>query len=519
RFKGRAADEEVKQLREKMPDAIRSNPELEQHLVKSREDLSPLRVLELFRRITDEDCELLWVSATSSRPENMLLQVLPVPPVPIRPSVAVDGGGGGSNEDDLTIKLQEVIDVNIALKMALSGAPMRMVVEDWDFLQTQVAQYINGEMPGLPKPIGASRPIRGICQRLKGKTGRFRGNLSGKRVDFSARTVISPDPNLRIDQARPTNIFISLTLTLSFVGVPEHVAMIMTYPQQVNDINIAQMRALVRNGAGVMCLSADFHCRHYRCRHRSSKSSLADIDCAGILLLQAQRLKVGDIVERHMMDGDVVLFNRQPSLHKMSIMAHHAKVMQWRTFRFNECVCSPYNADFDGDEMNMHLPQTEEARAEADQLMGVAHNLVTPRNGEPLVAATQDFLTAAYLLTQRDVFFDRESFCRVVAYLGDAGEHIDVPVAAILKPVQLWTGKQVVSLLVRPNKVSPLRVDLEMKEKNYTSDAYFCPNDGYVCFHDGELVSGNLAKKTLGDGSKTGLFYTLIRQHGSPAAA
>ncbi|CAN0536963.1 unnamed protein product [Ectocarpus sp. 12 AP-2014] len=132
--------------------------------------------------------------------------------------------------------------------------------------------------------------------------------------------------------------------------------------------------------------------------------------------------------------------------------------MPWRTFRFNECVCSPYNADFDGDEMNMHLPQTEEARAEASQarrcyLMAVPYNLVTSRNGEPLVAATQDFLTAAYLITQRDIFFDRETFCKVASYLGDAGEQVDIPPPAIMKPVALWTGKQVrVSVLDRGHR-------------------------------------------------------------------
>jgi DNA-directed RNA polymerase III subunit RPC1 len=124
--------------------------------------------------------------------------------------------GGGSNEDDLTVKLQEILDVNVALELAMTRGPQtRTIMEEWDFLQVQVAQYINGEMPGLQRPIG-SKPIRGLCQRLKGKQGRFRGNLSGKRVDFSARTVISPDPNLRVDQ----------------VGVPVHVAKIMTYPGQ-----------------------------------------------------------------------------------------------------------------------------------------------------------------------------------------------------------------------------------------------------------------------------------------------
>ena len=108
-----------------------------------------------------------------------------------------------------------------------------------------------------------------------------------------------------------------------------------------------------------------------------------------------------------MCDGDVVLFNRQPSLHRISIMSHKAKILAGRTFRFNECVCTPYNADFDGDEMNLHLPQTEEAKAEADVLMGNKNNLVTPRNGELMIAATQDFLTGAYLLTQKDMFFNR----------------------------------------------------------------------------------------------------------------
>jgi DNA-directed RNA polymerase III subunit RPC1 len=107
----------------------------------------------------------------------------------------------------------------------------------------------------------------------------------------------------------------------------------------------------------------------------------------------AEELKVGDIVERHLDTGDIVLFNRQPSLHKVSIMAHQVRVMPWRTFRFNECACTPYNADFDGDEMNLHVPQTEEARAEALTLMSVTQNLITPRNGEPLIAATQDFLS------------------------------------------------------------------------------------------------------------------------------
>lgn len=113
----------------------------------------------------------------------------------------------------------------------------------------------------------------------------------------------------------------------------------------------------------------------------------------------AEELKIGDIVERHMENGDVVLFNRQPSLHRVSIMAHKARIMPFRTLRFNECVCTPYNADFDGDEMNIHFPQSEEARAEARILMDVKQNLLVPRSGDPLIAPTQDFLTSCYLIT------------------------------------------------------------------------------------------------------------------------
>jgi DNA-directed RNA polymerase III subunit RPC1 len=228
----------------------------------------------------------------------------------------------------------------------------------------------------------------------------------------------------------------------------------------------------------------------------------------------AKSLREGDTVERHMEDGDVVLFNRQPSLHKVSIMAHRAKVQDWRTFRFNTCVCAPYNADFDGDEMNMHLPQTEEARTEAALLMGVHNNLITPRNGEPLVAASQDFLSAAYILTQRDQFFTFEQFCSIVSYYGDADEHIDIPQPTIFKPITLWTGKQIFSTMIRPNKDAKVLINFETKEKNYHKNKHFCQNDGWVAFRNSELISGNIAKKTIGDGSKTGLLYVMLRDFG-----
>jgi DNA-directed RNA polymerase III subunit RPC1 len=216
KYKGRHLEEGLEDLMDSLDLALNNNKDLNTTLsgpTPPPDDLLPTKVLDLFRKIPDDDCEIMWFNPLIGRPENLILQNLLVPPVPIRPSVAMDVGGG-SNEDDLTVKLQEILDVNVALELALTKGPhTRTIMEEWDFLQLQVAQYINGETPGLQKPIGA-KPMRGLCQRLKGKQGRFRGNLSGKRVDFSARTVISPDPNLRVNQ----------------VGVPRQVAVVMTYP-------------------------------------------------------------------------------------------------------------------------------------------------------------------------------------------------------------------------------------------------------------------------------------------------
>lgn len=228
----------------------------------------------------------------------------------------------------------------------------------------------------------------------------------------------------------------------------------------------------------------------------------------------ANELKIGDIVERHLENDDCVLFNRQPSLHRVSIMAHRAKIMPFRTLRFNECVCKPYNADFDGDEMNIHLPQTFEAQAEARILMDVKNNLMIPRSGDPLVSATQDFLTSSYLITYKDRFLNRAEFMRICAYFGDAEERIEIPPPTIIKPIELWTGKQVINVLLRPNRQTKVVVNTVVKEKFYSgSGEVMCKKDGWVVFKNSELLCGGLGKTTMGAESKTGLMYSLIRDN------
>ncbi|KAK4479526.1 hypothetical protein RD792_015042 [Penstemon davidsonii] len=432
--------------------------------------LDPKLVHHLLRNMLDEDCELLYIN---DRPEKLIITNILVPPIAIRPSVFVNGATQ-SNENDITERLKRIIQANASLRK--------------DMLEpTNYSKCLESQ----PK-----KTLSGFVQRLNGKQGRFRGNLSGKRVEFTGRTVISPDPNLKITE----------------VAIPILMARILTYPERVSHHNIEKLKLCVRNGpnkypGAKFIRLPDGH-----------EISLV----ASIRKRHADELKYGYIVHRHLEDGDVVLFNRQPSLHRMSIMCHRARIMPWRTLRFNESVCNPYNADFDGDEMNMHVPQTEEARTEALMLMGVQNNLCTPKNGEILVASTQDFLTSSYLITRKDTFYDRASFSLMCSYMGDAMDPIDLPTPAVLKPIELWTGKQLFSILLRPHAKMRVYVNLTTSEKNYdkpTDKETMCPKDGFVYIRNSELICGQLGKATLGNGNKDGLYSVLLRDYKAHAAA
>ncbi|KAJ7929053.1 hypothetical protein B0H13DRAFT_1965408 [Mycena leptocephala] len=451
KFRAKKTASELEAFRKTFESAIEFQKELAMYVNKPvYEDLHPLKVLDLFRRISDEDCELLGLRPAFGRPEEFIWQYISVPPVCIRPSVAQDGA---STEDDLTVKLGEIVFTNALIKQGISkGSPTPQFMEQWEFLQVCVAMYVNSETPGIQQQ--GQKPIRGFVQRLKGKQGRFRGNLSGKRL-----------------------------------------------------------RRAVRNGPEVHP-GANFVARG------ENKKFLK----FGNRAMIADGLAVGDVVERHVIDGDIVLFNRQPSLHKLSIMCHRAKVRPWRTFRLNECVCGPYNADFDGDEMNLHVPQTEEARTEALELMSVKHNLVTPRNGEPVIAAIQDFITGSFLLSRKDLFLDRRQFTQICCYFADANMQIDIPPPTIWKPVRLWTGKQVFNVLMRPNKQSKIRVNVESKchkweeakPSNYPFIANpandLSPNDGWLVIVNSEIMCGVMDKATS-------IFGVIMRDYGPHEAA
>jgi len=451
--------------------------------------LTPIEVRARLERIPDDDLKLIGIDPESARPEWMVLTVLPVPPVSVRPSITLESGV--RSEDDLTHKLVDIIRINERLRENIEAGAPQLIIEDlWELLQYHVTTYFDNEVSGIPPARHRSgRPLRTLSQRLKGKEGRFRSNLSGKRVDFSARTVISPDPNLSINE----------------VGVPEEIAKILTVPERVTQWNLEEMKKLVIRGP------FNHPGANYIIRPDGRR---IDLRYPKDLKAIADNLTPGYIVERHIRDGDIVLFNRQPSLHRMSIMAHRVKVLPYKTFRLNLCVCPPYNADFDGDEMNLHVPQSEEARAEARILMLVQEQILSPRYGGPIMGAIQDYITGAFLLTRKSTFLRRREVCRLLYNAGYTGP---LPPPAIKYPEKLWTGKQLVSLFLPKDLNFAARSNICAKCDTCLEED--CPYDAYVSVKNGLLISGVLDKKLIGAGQPESLLHFIVKDYGSDAAS
>eukprot|EP00550_Attheya_septentrionalis_P004519 CAMPEP_0198286032 /NCGR_PEP_ID=MMETSP1449-20131203/5209_1 /TAXON_ID=420275 /ORGANISM="Attheya septentrionalis, Strain CCMP2084" /LENGTH=1754 /DNA_ID=CAMNT_0043983651 /DNA_START=129 /DNA_END=5393 /DNA_ORIENTATION=- len=436
------------------------------------------KIMEIFSRMKDEDCKSLGLDITWARPEWFLVSVVPVPPIHVRPSVSM---GNASSEDDLTHQLVNVIKSNIALKQAITNGEPNIIVEQFEqSLQHNVAAFMDNEIRGMPQVTQRSgRPLKTIQQRLKGKEGRIRGNLMGKRVDFSARTVITADPNLGIHQ----------------VGVPRSVAMNLTVPDRVTPFNLAELSALVANGPTT----------HPGAKH-IIRSDGTRVDLRYVKNKSELLLANGWIVERQLRDDDIVLFNRQPSLHKMSIMGHRVKVLDWSTFRLNLSCTAPYNADFDGDEMNLHVPQSLPARAEAELMMHSPRVIVSGQSNRPVMGIIQDTLLAVQKMTKRDIFITKDLLMNLLMWVADWDGRIPLP--AIMKPEALWTGKQVLTLILP-------KVNLKAKANSGPGkgdDGKVLPNtfngvDHLVTIQDGELLEGTIDKKTIGSGMG-GLIHT-----------
>lgn len=285
------------------------------------ENISSNEVYNIMRKISNDDVTKLGLDPKYSHPKNMLIVNLPVIPPIVRPSVFVDNMV--KSQDDLTHKLLEIIKVNNQLEKSIESQSSDHVIQEfWNLLQYHVTTYIDNTIPGVAQATQRTgRPIKSLSQRIKTKEGRVRGNLMGKRVDFSARTVITADSKLDLDE----------------LGVPAVISKNMTISETVTSFNKHILQRYVDVGpdpANIKQIGANY--------------IFKDDKRKDLRFVKNVKLEIGDIVERHLKDGDYVIFNRQPSLHKMSMMGHRVKVMDHKTFRMNLSATSPYNADFDG---------------------------------------------------------------------------------------------------------------------------------------------------------------------------
>lgn len=444
--------------------------------------LLPITIRERLSHVPDDDLMLLGYDPKTARPEWFVLQVLPVPPVTVRPSIILETGI--RSEDDLTHKLVDIIRVNQRLKESKEAGTPPLIVQDLvDLLQYHVTTYFDNEVSGIPQAHHRSgRPLKTLTQRLKGKEGRFRGSLSGKRVDFSSRTVISPDPNL----------------TIGDVGVPTDVAKKLTIPETVSEWNLERLKQLVMNGPNTYP-GANYIIRpdgvKIRLDYVTDRKSIAD------------SLAPAYVVERHLADGDIVIFNRQPSLHRMSIMAHSVRVLPYRTFRLHPAVCPPYNADFDGDEMNLHVPQSEEARAEATLLMRVQDQLISPRYGGPIIGGIRDFITGAFLLTRDGTTLTKDEFANLAMIGGYEGL---LPEPAVTKDGQkLYAGRQLFSLFLPKDFNFIITSKWNKAAKGEGKD---------VVIKNGELLSGVIDKASIGAEEPDSVLHRIAKDYGNDAA-
>ncbi|HUL40240.1 MAG TPA: DNA-directed RNA polymerase subunit A' [Methanomassiliicoccales archaeon] len=460
-----------------------------------REDghkLTPKEVRERMERIPDNDLEPLGIDPASCRPEWMVLMALPVPPVTVRPSITLESGD--RSEDDLTHKLVDVLRINQRLRENRDAGAPQLIVEDlWELLQYHVTTYFDNQTSGIPPARHRSgRPLKTLVQRLKGKEGRFRSNLSGKRVNFSARTVISPDPALSINE----------------VGVPEEAARELTVPVNATKANLAVLKEMVKRGVTPRANDKYVPGVNYVIRPDGRRIKVTDKNAETV----AEGVDVNFVVERQLQDGDIVLFNRQPSLHRMSMMAHTVRVMPGKTFRLNLCVCPPYNADFDGDEMNLHVLQSEEARAEAQILMKVQEHILSPRFGGPVIGAIHDHITGTFMLTHRNPSFTKNETLFMLARVN----HKPLPEPIKQKSgEERWTGKQLFSLIL------PDDLDLTFKSsicrKCNVCQKEKCDLDAFVKIRRGVLLHGTIDEKAIGS-FKGKILDKISRDYGADRA-
>ena len=321
---------------------------------------------------------------SGNKPEYMVMSVIPVIPPELRPMVQLDGGRFATS--DLNDLYRRVINRNNRLKRLLElGAPEIIVRNEKRMLQESVDALIDNGRRGRPVTGAGNRPLKSLSDMLKGKQGRFRQNLLGKRVDYSGRSVIVVGPELKIYQC----------------GLPKEMAVELFKP--------FVMKELVGRGIA----------------HNIKNAKR---------MVERLRPEVWDILEEVIQDHPVML-NRAPTLHRLGIQAFQPILVEGRAIKLHPLVCTAFNADFDGDQMAVHVPLTPEAISEARYLMLSTNNLLKPQDGKPVTVPTQDMILGAYYLTVQidgekgeGMYFQDEDEAMLAYQNGDVGLHCKIKV-------------------------------------------------------------------------------------------
>ena len=441
----------------------------------------------------------------------MFYSLICVPPVKFRPISVVNGN---KYDNPISAKLASILSNAVQLSTLLQSHKSLDVLNTTTDEQGDMFQKIQAAWLRCQTEVNLL--IVMLKTVLEKKQGLFRMHMMGKRVNYAARSVISPDPFINADE----------------VGIPLVFATRLTFPQPVTPWNVVELRKAVVNGPSIYPGATHVEMEDgkrviLRADNKTSREAIART----LLVEDKKKPGYNKKVCRHVKNGDVLLLNRQPTLHRPSIMAHKARVLSnERTLRLHYSACKSYNADFDGDEMNAHFPQDEISRSEAYELMSVAGNYLVPKDGKPLGGLIQDHIVAATLLTQRGRFFTKEEYVHFV-YLGlvDSPRKIELQPPAILKPRKMWSGKQIITTILRAvvpqnqklltllsKSVTPEKCWMTSKKRNplAKTDEML---DSEVIFHQGELLCGVIDKGQAG-AKDFGLVHCVFEIYGGDVA-
>jgi DNA-directed RNA polymerase II subunit RPB1 len=462
-------------------------------------ELSATDVYRKLRMIQEEDYYILACHPQKNAPTSLIFgNTFPIEPVTGRPSNLSDPLM--RTEDVFTTKLGDIVSASLDLRKKIEDKNDKCeeiteedIKEEVSDLTYAVSVYLDGEIAKTTVTANnrANKATKGKSQLLSKKKGIIRSNIQGKRVNHNARFVVVPGADIPIHH----------------IGIPKKACLTLCWPERVTDQNIERLKAIVQlghkhiDGANYVKPKGSFKTVFFK----NSDDPLYAAKQA------AERLKVGDVVHRHLRNGDIVLTNRQPSLHQGSIMAHFVFLVDGVCIKLPESDCTSYNADFDGDEINIFLPQSEEPLAEARMLLGVSKNVITGASSQPNISFIQNHLLAFHVISKKDVFYKREEVCQ---FMMQTVDHCNIPPPCILKPVELWSGKQVVSLIL-PNMTWEKILKAHQRIEGVPDE--MTPYETKVLIKDGQLICGMLNKSCVGSASQS-LVHSIALHFGEDAA-